>query len=136
MSKKSLYILILVLSLVSYVWLFLSFSNQSNAKSLPTICAFKQVSTIPCPACGTTRSVLAILQGGIAEAVMINPLGLLAFLLLIIIPCWIVIDLIRNRSDFYLFYKKAECFVQNKYIASVFIIVILANWVWNIMKEL
>lgn len=136
MSKKGLYILIMVISLISYGWLFFNFYSQSTASSVPTVCIFKQITTLPCPACGTTRSVITIANGEIAEAVMINPLGILAFLLLIISPLWVFKDVVRNESSFYIFYISIEKIIQKKYVASVFIAAILANWVWNIIKEL
>ncbi len=48
-------------------------------------CAFRAVTGCPCPTCGATRCVLALLHGRVAEALSWNPLvfaGLVALVLL------------------------------------------------------
>ena len=136
MNKKSLYILIMVISLLSYGWLFFIISGKPTHGSLFTVCFFKSVTSVPCPACGTTRSVVTLLEGNMNNAIMINPFGILAIVLLITLPPWVMYDLIKRRESFYRFYKRAELFVQQKYVASALIMVVIANWVWNIMKEI
>lgn len=39
-------------------------------------CVFREVTSIPCPFCGGTRSVVAASQGRIAESLRLSPLGL------------------------------------------------------------
>ena len=43
----------------------------------PVICPFRLLFGIPCPACGTTRSICAITEGRFADAIALNPLGYL-----------------------------------------------------------
>ena len=45
-----------------------------------TLCPLKQITGHPCPTCGGTRAVLALLQGHFAEALWLNPLVLAALL--------------------------------------------------------
>ena len=44
----------------------------------PTLCPFRIVTGLPCPACGTTRAVGALLSGDLESAWSLNPMGLLA----------------------------------------------------------
>ncbi len=39
-------------------------------------CGFKHLTGAPCPGCGMTRSVLALLHGGFAESWRLHPLGI------------------------------------------------------------
>lgn len=41
-------------------------------------CPFKALTDVPCPSCGTTRAVVAALQGDVIGAVASNPLAALA----------------------------------------------------------
>jgi hypothetical protein len=41
-------------------------------------CIFHQVTGYPCPTCGTTRAILALAGGRWREAVLFNPLAILA----------------------------------------------------------
>jgi hypothetical protein len=50
------------------------------AKGVP--CVFAHVLHVPCPACGSTRAVLALLSGDLHGVLHYNPLGPVAALLL------------------------------------------------------
>ena len=39
-----------------------------------TLCPVRQISGLPCPGCGTTRAVLALLRGDIRQALEFHPL--------------------------------------------------------------
>jgi Fe-S cluster biogenesis protein NfuA len=41
-------------------------------------CGLREVTGIPCPTCGTTRSGLALLEGRLADALLYNPLFTIA----------------------------------------------------------
>jgi len=47
-------------------------------------CTFHRLTGVPCPTCGTTRTALAILDGDIVGAVLINPLAALAGIVFIV----------------------------------------------------
>ncbi|MBK6265034.1 DUF2752 domain-containing protein [Marivirga sp. S37H4] len=137
MKKKSFYILISAMSLISYGWLF--FNVQAFKKAdIQTInvCFFKNVTSIPCPACGTTTSVVSLLEGEFEQAIMKNPLGIVAAILLLIVPIWLLKDLILQQSSLHTFYIQFENFLRQKYIATSLFAILLVNWVWNILKEL
>jgi hypothetical protein len=46
-------------------------------QSGPVLCVFRNLTGLPCPFCGSTRSVGQILQGNFAEAFAFNPMGFL-----------------------------------------------------------
>jgi hypothetical protein len=50
------------------------------AKALP--CIFAKVFRVPCPGCGSTRAVLALLRGDLHDVVRHNPFGPLVAVLL------------------------------------------------------
>ncbi|MFZ1083227.1 MAG: DUF2752 domain-containing protein [Candidatus Kryptoniota bacterium] len=137
MSKKKLYIFFFSLSLIGYVWVACNVFEHSTHDSLPTFCLFKEVTGIPCPSCGTTRSLIALISGNIKESLLINPFGPMMALALIIIPPWIAVDTLRRSGSFYRCYGWIErLLATNKWISIPAIMVVALNWVWNIVKGL
>lgn len=55
----------------------------SSFTSGPTLCLFRSLTDLPCPFCGTTRSVGSILLGDLDQAVAFNVLGFLTVPILI-----------------------------------------------------
>ena len=119
----------------SYAWIGY---HLIHAESLtPTLCLFKNMTGIPCPSCGVTRSVLLIMQGEFIQAVLMNPLGIIAVALLIILPTWMAIDLIQKKQSLLRVYTHAETFIKtNKSIYIPLIALVALNWIWNITKGL
>lgn len=137
MTRKPLYILTLSLSLGGYLWLLFQILYSRHIESLMEgVCLIKTATGIPCPSCGSTRSVVSLLEGRILDAMYWNPLGIILAILLVILPIWVVIDLMRNQSTFYNNYKKMETIFQNKIVIVISILLILSNWIWNIIKGL
>lgn len=99
---------------------------------LPIGCPFKAITGYPCPGCGGTRALIALLHGHIWEAIMINPLSVLLILFAVAAPVWLFIDCYRGTHTL----KKL---MRSPWPASALIItalIILANWIWNICKGL
>lgn len=134
MKKNKLYFFLLSACFIGFCWLF--FSIHYEQKNNISACFIKTTTNIPCPSCGSTRAVSEIVKGNIFEAVLINPFGLIIALGLIIIPIWIVFDLLFKKDSFYRFYQNTEKFIRKKPIASILIILVLLNWYWNIKKGL
>jgi uncharacterized membrane protein YfcA len=53
---------------------FVSFQTSAFQNG-PVLCLFRNLTGLPCPFCGTTRSVGSILQGNLDAALAFNPLG-------------------------------------------------------------
>lgn len=130
MTRKGLYILSAVGCMAGYIWLFLFDSGGE------TVCLFKRLFHIPCPSCGSTRAIATLMQGEVKEALLLNPLGILLALMLVVIPLWILVDVILKKDSYYLFYKKTDKLFGKKYVFLFFALLVLANWVWNITKGL
>lgn len=119
-----------------YIWLFYNINTVSNTNSGIEICPFKRVTTLPCPSCGSTRSVIALISGDLQKALSINPLGFLIAAVLLVMPFWLLYDLILRKDTFLKFYKDVERFLRKPKIAFLFVSLVLINWIWNIIKDL
>jgi hypothetical protein len=135
MSRNKLYLLFFLLSLAGYTWVFWNFSRVQSIDNPVRFCLFKKITSLPCPSCGTTQSVLAIIRGNFDEAVKKNPLGFIVFPVLIILPVWILFDFILRRNSFYNFYPVMEHFIRRKWVAYPVILLLLMNWVINIFSH-
>jgi hypothetical protein len=136
LTSKRLHVLIWSLAAVSLgllVWLYYSVPGTISTQ----ICPINRLTGVPCPSCGTARSLILLADGRFATALMTNPLGYLAAALLTGIPLWSLSDLIRGRDTLFTAFRKAEQFLkENRLVAVLLVLLILANWIWNIVKGL
>ena len=101
LSKIRLYYLILIACLAGYVWLYLSNTWVGYRNNPIEVCLIKHVTNMPCPSCGTTRSVMSLSHGNFIEALSINPLGYVIAFILIIGLAWIIIDVVLQIDSLY-----------------------------------
>lgn len=134
-NRSNLYTLLSVACIVGYIWLFYNISNDQlvENKSI-TVCFFKHITNISCPSCGTTRSVLTLIQGNLLESMYINPLGFLVGLIMLIVPIWIIFDYSTNKNTLFHFYNQIEVYLKNRLISFPLLIIVILNWIWNITK--
>jgi hypothetical protein len=76
------------------------------------------------------------LNGRFIESLVLNPIGIVVAIIMIIFPIWILIDIIFKKETFYFWYKKAEGTIRKPWLASILIVLVLLNWIWNIYKHL
>lgn len=136
LQKSRIHLLVFSGCLAGYSWLFLHLANPAFQKQETGICILKHTTGIPCPSCGSTRAVLSILNGDFSQAFHCNPLGFILALLLILLPLWLLKDLLQNDHSLLRSYTKTESLLKKKKIAIPMIILILLNWYWNIHKDL
>ncbi len=137
MNKNKLYRLLTALLAAGYTWLFFNYFTTNSVNSLKgSFCLFKHVTNVPCPSCGSTRSVLFLLNGDFISSLNLNPLGVIVLLIMIITPLWIISDYLFKKESLFLFYKKIEKTFSKKMVAIPAVMVILLNWIWNIYKGL
>jgi len=136
MYKQKLYTIFLLLAFAGYIWLYINYRHVNIGHSHFTVCLFKNITGIPCPSCGITRSLIYLTEGNIRDAIYINPLGIVAAIALVTFPALIIIDILFKRNTFFRFYQSMEKFFRNRWVAIPAIIMILFVWFTNINKNL
>ncbi len=137
LTRNKLYILILVACAAGYFWIGFTQYFEVDAKNETFgVCLFKHVTHIPCPSCGSTRSVLSLLQGNWMASLLINPLGLPIAVFLFVVPLWILADFYRRKNTFFDFYIQTEIYLRKPWVAIPLVALVVLNWIWNISKGL
>ena len=136
MTRNKLYLILVITCLTGYSWIYFNSTSNDLKNNEGTICVLKNISGIPCPSCGSTRSVLSITKGNFSTALSTNPFGFIIGLILLITPLWLVTDLVSKKNTLFLFYKKIELLLSKPQFYLPLIILVLANWAWNITKGL
>ena len=134
MSRNKLYALLSTACVTGYIWLTFSYFWGASIENDPGVCLFKHFTNIPCPSCGSTRSILSLLHGDILGSIAWNPFGLILMLILVISPLWIFYDVVNRKESLMKFYNNFECFLKRRYIAVPAVFLVLMNWIWNIYK--
>jgi len=134
--KNKLYVFLAGTCIAGYIWLFYNVLNIQDEGEIFNVCIIKHVTNIPCPSCGSTRSIVSLLKGNLIEALYWNPLGLIIALIMIVLPIWLMYDLIRKDDSLFRFYRSFESILKKPDFAITGIVLILINWIWNIIKGL
>lgn len=119
-----------------YIWLYYNLTMNITKNLSVEVCLIKHITNMPCPSCGTTRSVISLTKGNFIEAFDINPIGYIVSLFQLIAPIWIVADLILKNNSFFKYYQKIENYLIKPKYAIPLILLIFINWIWNIVKGL
>ena len=131
-DQNRIYFIFGLLSIASLGWMIW---NLWSPASSPVICLFHKATGLPCPSCGITASVRSILSGDFMSALMQNPLGFLAFPLLLVAPVWIAADKIFSSTSFYRAFRFMESHIQKQLpVAIILVTLVLCNWVFLIWK--
>lgn len=136
LHRTKLYTILVITCLAGYIWLYYGMTTIQNGSNSFEVCLFKHATTLPCPSCGATRSVISLLQGNPLKSIYINPLGLFIATIMAIIPIWVLTDLLTKKSSLFNFYGKTEAFLKKPRIAIPLILLVILNWIWNITKGL
>jgi hypothetical protein len=137
MAKKKLYALLFFGCMSGFAWIgFNYFSKKETGKHPPSFCIIKNVTSLPCPACGSTRSVMSLSEGNLKAALHWNPLGLLLAIVMLIVPLWIVYDLAQKKQSLMNTYVQAEIVLRKKIVYLPLLFLVTLNWIWNIFKGL
>lgn len=126
-------LLVLTGCLAGYAWLL---HASAHPQSDLTVCLIKNATGLPCPSCGSTRSVVALAQGDWLEALRLNPLGVLIAIVLVVAPFWISLDVHTGKATLHTFTLRVEGYLQRKWVAAPAILLILLNWIWSFSKGL
>ncbi len=96
---------------------------------------FKNLTGIPCPSCGTTRALILLANGHFTEAILMNPLGIVVAAIMLGVPALMIFDKVFKKQTLFDWYIKAEKIILIKWVAATLIVLIVANWIWNIYKN-
>jgi hypothetical protein len=132
MAYKRIYIIFLLFIVAGYVWIYLNYT-------IPNVgikCMFKSITNIPCPSCGTTRAILSIVSGDLSAGYRYNPLAYVYIVLMLIVPIWMIVDLIQKRITIIKAYNYIISKFSSKMVSLPFATIIVLNWIWNIFKML
>ena len=95
-------------------------------------CIFRQLTGVPCWGCGTVRVIQLLIHGKVMNAIMLNPLSVVACLMVVagMVIWWV--DYFRHTNILFSLSRKK---LHPLTIAALVVLVIL-NWFWNIQKGL
>ena len=135
-SRNKLYTILFTACVAGYIWLFFTTSNSFVDTKIFDGCLVKNITNIPCPSCGSTRSIVALIKGNFFEAITTNPVGILVALIMILTPLWIVADIVTRKQTLFDFYQIIETKLKTPQYAIPLILLVVINWIWNITKGL
>ena len=136
LDRNKLYLILFIACLAGYIWLYFSITKNITENNSAEVCLIKHVTNIPCPSCGSTRSVISFTKGDFIVALNINQIGYLVAIIMLIAPIWILADNVRNTKTLFDFYQKIETYLKRPKIAIPLILLVIINWIWNITKGL
>ena len=122
--------------LAGYTWLYFSITKNITENKSVEICFIKHLTNIPCPSCGSTRSIISLTKGDFIGALNINPIGYLVALIMLVAPVWVLADTIMNKNTLFDLFQKIETLLKRPMIAIPLILLVIINWIWNITKGL
>jgi hypothetical protein len=127
---KIKYPIIIAVMVLGYIFLY--FTDFPLWEGSFSVCIFKTVTGIPCPACGSTRATVYLLHGNVKDAFLLNPLALITNTFIFISIGWMVSDLFRNKETYIPNLKRDF----NKNVKILLFVTVIGNWIWNIYKGL
>jgi len=134
MTRNKLYSLLLIACLAGLIYLF--YHIKTVEADTFRACIIKSVTGYPCPSCGTTRAVSLLLKGKIIESILLNPFGIIATVIMTVFPLWVLTDIVLKKETFFRWYKKSEAIIRKPWLATILILLVFINWIWNIYKYL
>ncbi|MEO6681520.1 MAG: DUF2752 domain-containing protein [Ginsengibacter sp.] len=136
LNRNKLYTFLIIACAAGYIWLYFGLPNNGLKINPVNVCLIKHVTSIPCPSCGTTRSVISLTKGHFIEAFKMNPFGYVILLIMFLTPLWIAIDIATKQKTLFVFYQKMENHLRRPSFAIPLILLVIINWIWNITKGL
>lgn len=134
MTRNRLYTLLGIACLAGYSWLLLVYFFRERMGAF-TLCPIKALSGYPCPSCGSTRGVLSIAREDFASAIHLNPVSYIVAATMLILPIWLIHDAIRKSDSLHRAYIGGSAWLGKKQNLIIFVVLILINWIWNILKQ-
>ena len=134
LDRNKLYSILLIACVAGYIWLYYSITSNVTENKSVEVCLIKHTTNIPCPSCGSTRSIISLTKGNFVEAFDLNPIGYIVALIMLIAPVWIIVDIILRNNSLFVCYQKIESHLKKQKYAIPLILLVIINWIWNITK--
>lgn len=115
---------------LAYFWILYNLLKDKGAGF--SVCPFRNITGLPCPGCGITRSVCFALSGSFAESFAMNPLGLAVVLVLFVLPFF----LLFAPQWLYARWTDVEKKLAKPAGLAMIIIFFVVLWMNNIIREL
>jgi hypothetical protein len=114
---------------VGIVWaaLVVVFLLVKPAGTEATLCLFRNATGLPCPTCGSTRAALAVADGRLLEAVVLNPLMTIAIFVGVV---WLTVRVGFARRIQLDLTRPARGLAW-----GAMALLLAANWVWVIARQ-
>ncbi|MBO7428910.1 MAG: DUF2752 domain-containing protein [Paludibacteraceae bacterium] len=129
-SKRSFLLFSVALLLAAYVWLAFNMSLGEGEGFI--VCPFRRLTTLPCPGCGLTTSILLMLRGEFVSAVSLNPMVLLALPILVISPFLLLL----KADKCYELWCGFETYLSKGKWGWMLFLIIVVNWIYLIISSL
>ena len=136
LDRNMLYSILLIACVAGYIWLYYSITSNVTENKSVEVCFIKNATNIPCPSCGSTRSIISLTKGNFVEAFELNPIGYVVALIMLISPFWIISDVIFKNNSLFKCYQILERHLKKPKYAIPLVLLVIINWVWNITKGL
>lgn len=134
MRIKQFYLFFTLLIIFGWTWLGWQAYNSFLPSISVNVCWFKKATNIPCPGCGTTRAILELGKGNWLAAFTTNPLGIVALIAMLCTSVVLVNDHLRKQQRLFKLYNQTELWLKNPPVAISSLLLLMANWMWNITK--
>ena len=95
------------------------------------VCLFKTIFGIDCPACGITRSVMAMFNGSMTEAFRFHPAGPVVLGIVGIITLYLAIVLFTKHKGMN-WWKEVKAY---RVLEGVVVIALLVSWSWKLLTN-
>lgn len=99
---------------------------QHALHSEVSFCPMHAITTLPCPLCGGTRAVTALVHGDLSLAVSYNPLALAIFAGMLAAVLWYLLLVLPWRARPVLLMHRWE----RRAATALFVVAFIANWVY------
>ncbi len=113
----------------------IALSALGTARLLPVLsfapqCMFWKLTGLPCPTCGSTRSVVKLAYGDISSALLMNPLVTAGVLIAVLLFFYGIITLLFSLPRFRFLFSEGEI----KAIRLGFAVLLLLQWIYLLMR--
>lgn len=135
-DRNKLYKILFTACIAGYIWLYFGLNSTGTKNKSFEVCLIKHTTNIPCPSCGSTRSIVSLTKGNFEEALKINPLGYVVAVIMFLAPIWITFDIVTKWKTLFEFYRKIETHFKKPQYAIPLLLLVIVNWIWNITKGL